>query len=595
MNKRDFLLLVFYLSVFLFQLIFYYLPIEIRSPLLLLCLIFLLLFWVQKRTLLIPTTFTLLFGFYFLANLYAGPYSPTPFQTTLEIIKILDIFFFLILSVNLLKTEKLLNFCLNILIGFGVFASYNGLLDLVSRSNRLPLFEPFHWPNLAASFFLLLYPTTLIFFLQEKDRGVKKLFLFTGLALLTTAWLLTRTYLVFFALISLVLFVIHLRAQTKGLTFFKSLQDKGQGLLLLIILVIALIPNLRTTYGQREIPKETALFQENISFQDKEDARRFSLESVKNHFWQGVGPGNFGPVYRQNLVKPWTWSNFASNELLQTSVEIGFWGLLGQLLLFTYLIIIFTQKIFSSFTKKDLPTFALAASAFCFLFLSFFNFSPRIFPIQIIFFLIVAILIKDSSNTLVSKKFLYILSLPVSLVALITFSGAIKFSQGQQAFNNGKTTTAEKIFQDLASRHRFFLNPKSLYWLTVIQLDKKEYQKAENYLHQIKTLSPYDSEIDYQIAHTQSLQSQNDQAIGTLNEALKVNQFRHPKYYLFLSQLYAKQNQKEQETAVLEKMKKIYPDNSDLNPKDYLLEANGYLPSLREAAAQLSKTIKPPP
>lgn len=586
--KKNTLIQILFAIAISFQLIFYHLPEEIRFPLFLLSILLITILWLQKNSLLIPKTFAILYFFYLLANFYSGFYSPDKFQATLQIIKLINIFCLVILGVNIFQNKKAFLNTSFILPLIGSFWALCGILEFTGRvkpEKVLSLFEPFHWPTLSASFFLLIFPLALILFLNEKKGGVKKIILFASLFFITVAWILSRSYLTIFLLITFALLVFFFYVTTKQPGGNRIIKYKSREILLFLLLIGVVIPNLLPSFGGRQIPKEIALFQDKIFFQDKNDVWRFSTQSIKDHFWQGIGPGNFGLVYRQNIIKPWTWSDFASNELLHAFVETGLLGFTAQLLIFLYLGFVCFKQIGSSLISKNLPVFAISLSTILFLFINLNNFSFQIFPITITFFTLVASLLTQEKKVTLKPKFASFLILPLIFFAFWIFSDSNLLRIGQKSIVKKNYPKSEKILNWLSRRPTLFLNPRVFVWFSAWHLDNHQPQKAIEYLKKAKIINPYNQEIDYQIAAIIYRQERIGDAKKILEEKLESNPFLPPKYYSSLAKLNLEMDDEPTALLWLKKASNLFPilpTTSSSQVKLSILENNKYLASLWE-------------
>ncbi|HUV43185.1 MAG TPA: O-antigen ligase family protein [Patescibacteria group bacterium] len=583
MKKEKLIRILFLISIF-FQLIFYHLPGEIKLPLFVLCLFFLTLLLAQKSSLRLPKYFSIFFLFYLLAVFFSSLASPSSFTATLKLSEVLGIFLLVIVGINFFSKTNFFLQTLNVLIFLGSLATLDGIFEFTSRSKAakiLPLFEPFHWPNLAASFMVLIFPLTLVLFLKSGVKSYKKIFLFSSLFLLACAWILSQTYIVVFILIIIFLFLAYVWS-TKNIP--QSWRRQRKGAILLFLLLAVTLPNLLPSFSFRSIPDSIGLFQDSLFFQERADIWRFSAESIKNNLWQGIGPGNFGPVYRQNLIKPWVWADYASNEPLQTGVETGLFGFLTQLALFIYLAIVAIRKILSFVKEKEPLSLAVALSVLIFLILSFTNSSLRVFPLQIIFFLLVSFLMKDVSVWQIRKGSLSLIILPFVFLFFLFFLDSLNLRRGQRAFLERDYPQAEKILLAASQKPLFFLNPKSFYYLATLKLETEQPQEAIFFLERLRVIDPLNLEIDYQIAEINYSQYQLVEAEEILSQALKRNPFLPPKYYLGLYKAQFEQGKEQESLKALIEVKKNYPLETEVYQRgQYILSATNYLPALVES------------
>lgn len=567
---------LFLIFLFLFLFLFHFLANEFLYPLVFITTSLMIIFQMQGGPVLIPKKFFLLLGGFFLINLFSALKSPLLFTTILAIIKLASLGQIVILGFNLFKNRKNYRRLFLGLILIGAFLAFIGICEYTSRHQEekyLSLLLPFYWPSLAATFFLLIFPLTLIIFLKEKGKNLRKIFLFLSLFLITSAWILSKAFLEYLFLITLTLFIF----------FFKkadSINNKKRqaiNLFLLILLSVVILPNFFPSFGFGRLPSSIISYQDKIFFMDRNDIWRFSKQIIRKNPWWGIGPGNFAAVYRQTLEIPWTWADFANNEILQASVETGLIGALVQFILFLYLGITCFNKIKRSFLINQPSLAAISISVFLFFLINFNHFSFQIFPLVSLAFLFLSIILVSEKAIMLKPKIFLIFTLPFFLASLLLFSDALLLKKGQFLFNQEDYQASERIFNFLLSRPKSLLNHQSLVWLSAIQIEKGEVDQALTYLEKFKILSPYNQEIDYQI--TQILYKQGDikSARNYLEEKIETYSFLPPKYYFTVANLYLEENQILSAIEWLKKGIGIYPLLQEKsNPPVSLLLAKGH-------------------
>lgn len=582
--KKDTLVRIFFISAVCVQLLFFHLPEEIRYPLFLLSVLLILILWSRDHPILFPKQFTILYSLGILVTVISALSNFNKFQATLEITKTVSLFFFTLLAINLFQKKKWFSIFFAVTL-VSCFWAIAGILDYTFRSkgNFVPLFIPFYWPSLASSFYLLIFPYTLTIFLVQKIAKWQRLILFISLFLIVTAWFLSLSHLDILLLTTFGLTIIFIYSSVGKPLAVNLSGNSLKWLLLLILLLLVTLPNFFPSFGEGKLLDQVAIFQEKIFFFDRADVLRFSKESIRDHFWWGIGPGNFGSVYRLNQSRPWTWSDFASNEFLQTFVETGFMGLFIFILLFLYLMILCFKKILFYRKNYDLFSLSLSFSVFFFLFSNLNDFSWRIFPLLIVFFLLVSFLIAKEKVFKVNTKISFLLTSPFLLLSFIVLTDALLLRLGQNKFTTGKINQSEGIFRALVKRPIFLLNPKSFYWLTATQLDKGDREGATTLLNKTSILEPNNLEILYQIAKGKYAEGNKEEAKNLLVSILDKYPYSSPKYYLALGKIYIELKKEKEAISTLLKAEKVFPPENKRNLKGKeILEAIEYSPTLRQ-------------
>ena len=538
--------LLFSLAV-IFQIIFYHLSPDISLPIFLITITLIFLLQARNNVVFFPKTFSIIFLlsiFFLCISLY---YSPTKFSNLLEIIKYFGLFLLVVLEINILKKEgnKFLRIIFSILILVGTFWALSGILEFSSRIRQLKHFflsEPFHWNSLAACFFLLIYPFIFTLFAKEKKKGIKKTLLFICLFLIIKAWLLTRSFifLLFFITFGGII-ISFLNQKLKDPVFLKQ---KLEEFFILILLLGASLPNINASFGSKIPPPQISSFQEKFIFREKKDIWRFSSEIIPNNLWWGIGAGNFEAIYRLNAIKPWTWSGFSLNEPLQTLVEQGIGSFLTQCLLFFYLLPIVFKNNLKAIKKKKLEEWGISASIIAFLVINLVNLPAiRIFPLAIIFFTVISVFLSEEKTVKIKTSFFNVIMVFFLFFSLVFFINSFLLITGQKYFAKGNYKESEKILNWLTKEPQYFLNPRSLIWLSACKLEKGEGQQAFFLLKKAQILDPYNQDIPYEIASYLYKQGKLNEALEILEKEITKNPFLHPKYYYSLGMIHLeKQN-----------------------------------------------------
>lgn len=571
--------------VLIFEIVFYHLSEEIRISLFLCIVLLLTLLFVNKKSFFIPKKFTLLFLLYLSANIISSITAGFNFLLLLEVGKLLSIYLLVILATNIFRADKkTLPFIFFPLVFVAAIFALMGILEFsgrISPQKVLPLIVPFYWPTISASFFLLITPLTLSYFLLVKNYILKKI-LFACLFFLITAWILSQSYQLFMIAIltfssGFYLWLIKKRKDAK-------VQDVIRNIAIFILLIIVILPNLFTSFGGNRIPKEIASNQDQFFFFDRADVIRFSFESIKKYIFSGIGPGNFGPVYSTQQTQPWTWSNYAGSEPLQTLVETGILGLVSLCLLYFYLYFLFIKK-FISVHKADFFTIIISLSALFLLTINLFDIPIRIFPIALIFYLFTAFLLQKEEKLIISTKKSAFLMLPIFFLAFVVFSDALFLNLSQRYLLNKRYQESSYFLNYLSKRPKIILNPKVLIWRSALFLDEDLSDKALEELQKFASFYPDNLDVDYQIAAIIYKKGDKDRAVQILEREISKNPYSGPKYYLTLSKIALENEDHSRANFWLKKGISIYPIDTKTKNSYVLLsilDAINYLSPVQE-------------
>lgn len=584
--KKNTLIEIIFIGLCTFQLIFFFLPKEIIYPLFLLVISLLLIYLAQYQSIKIPKTFSLIYLLLLLTMIISASYSSSySFAESMEIIKFVGLYLLITVGYNLFPEKVSLSRVVGFLIIAGLFWALAGIVEYTGRDRtilNLGLFEPFHWPTLATSFFLLILPINLAYYLKNNLSLKNKFFFFFTLSFLLIALFMSTTEIHLIVIGFLLVFLTAIR--------LKPQKEKLERIVYLGLLLSVSLPNLLPSFGEQKINSEVALFQEKVFFQDTNDAFRFSVNSIQKNFWWGIGPGTFALSYQVNLKQPWTWGDYAPNELIQTFVETGVFSFIVESILVLYILILCLRKIRMSFEKKDLITLSFATSILLFILQNSNNFSFRIFPIQIILFIILPVVLIQTSYFILNKKVLGIILLPILGISFFLFNDGLKLRSAIRSFSKSDDHNAEKVFYDLTNRPKYLLNPNSFYWLSTSFLVDNQPEEAISSLKTAHLLEPYNQELNYQIAKTLYLNKQINEAKAILLDSTKNNPFVSPKYYLALANIFIEENNKEMSEQILKEAGKAYPVNSPKYQKGrIILNQTEFFSSLRQIYFSLYK------
>lgn len=572
-----------FLSALGFEWLFFHLAPEINYPLLIFLFSLILILWfLRKRVLLIPKTFTFIYLIWLGAYIHSARYAPIKYPVTIEVIKALVVFLLVILGNNFFQLKKGSRKIFLLLIFVSAFWAFSGIVEYTSRRqiDGKSLWEPFHWPSLAASFFLLIFPLNLSLFLVQKKK-LTQIILFISLFFIITAWILSHHYLLILGTAGFLITVAHFLSQGKI-----SLSKQLKPLLLICFLLITILPNLSVSFGPNLVPRPIALFQNKIFFQNKTNLFQYAWKIFRQNPWWGIGPGNFGQAYLHQQTQPWDWSEFLSNELFQTLAEMGIVGFIAQLALFYYLAKLALKKIFLFKKQKELIGFSIAFSTFTFLIINFNDFSYRIFPIQLAFFLLVSFLLSQTSQFKITSKLFYFPTIFLLISSFFLLFDGYLLRIGQVSLQKKNYQRSEQILNRLSQRPEFLLNPRSLFWLSAVALEKNEPSQAINHLLQAKKINPFNDETDYQIAAILHRQGKIEEAKLILEQKIKEDRFFPPKYYLNLAKINLEQGKQKEALRLLQKTTQYFtlPPKYQENPNTLIvLNHNKMLPGIHQA------------
>jgi tetratricopeptide (TPR) repeat protein len=496
------------------------------------------------------------------------------------------------LEINILKSERnFLKIIFFILMLLGAFWGLSGILEYSSRIRQLKfllLSEPFHWNSLAASFFLLVYPFVFTSFIEEEKWRAKKILLFICLFLIIEAWLLTRfsIFWLFFLTLGGVI-ISFLNRKLKSPLFLK--QKLGE-FFVLILLLGATLPNINASFGSKIPPMQISNFQEKFIFREKKDIWRFSTEVIPRNFWWGIGAGNFEAVYRLKVIKPWTWTGFSLNEPLQTFIEQGLGSFLTQCLLFFYLFTLTFKKNLKAIKQKNLIKWEISTSVIAFLIINLFSLPAiRIFPLTIIFLIEISLFLLEERMTKIKFSYINAIMLFSLFLSLFFFLDSFLLWTGQKYFAKGKNRESEKTLNWLTKRPAYFLNPRSLIWLSACKLEKGEDRQAIILLEKAQILEPFNQDIPYEIASLFYQQGELNKALEILEREITKNPFHHPKYYYSLGMIYLEKQNNTLALHYFREGERNFPLSSQLTTPFALvfLENQKYSLYLREIYLQL--------
>lgn len=551
----------------LFELFFYHLQDEIMFTIFGLICILLIFLFVKRYPFFIPKKFSFIYLGFIIISFLSFTRS-TAFLSTLEILRLFDLYFLVVLSFNIFKIDRkvfLSSFVPTVSIC--ALLSLFGILEFTGRispQKMFPLTFPFDWPELAASIFILMIPPSLYYFSVDKKENKVKSLCYICLFLLLTALFLSQRFIILGVgqIVFICFFYILINR--------KKTNHSRQNILnfaILSLFVVTLLPNLYSSFGGAKISKEISMYHSNYFFLNKNDTFRFSKEITAKNLFLGIGPGLFEPVYRNNLIIPWTWSKYAGNEFMQTFTETGILGVIIESALLTYLVFISIRKISQSIYDKDLLSISLSISIITFIILQFFTFSIRIFPISIVFYFIMSFILPTNDIFLINKKIVSNILIGLLFIHILLFSDSIIFNLAKRYLSAGDYNKANSLLSWILQRPKVFLNPNVLIWNSGLKLMLGDNKSALDYLKSFQKSEEYNPEGNYQIAALIYKAGDRNMAEKYLEEGINKNPFVPPKYYSTAAKIALEDKNVSRAISWLKKGTTAYPQyqNPNLN------------------------------
>lgn len=567
--KRELVFNFFYLAVLFFILICYHLSLELLLSFLSLGLLLLISLWFQKKQLVIPKTFSIVYlifaSFVTISNLFNG----FNYSSFWEIVKLIDLYLVFVFNYNLLKNSKpYYDYILLFLVIISFFFAFDGILEFTGRAKELKwigLIEPFRWPNLAASFYLFIFALVFFEIPQQKISKIANYFLFGLKYFILCAWLLTKSYLW-----GIPIFI--------GIAFLRNrkfIKESFKEWIFLSLLVLTTFSNFYFSFGPINFSDANSLFQNGLAFINQQDVLNFAFSNLNYYPWWGVGSNNFAYYYNEFVSQPWTWATYASSELIQTIIENGIFAFTAELCLFGYLIFCF-------FKKRGGKYYYLSLSLLLFVIIGQFNISFKILPLLVIFFGLLPTLIPDKATDITLNKYFQIPTLIFSFLFIFLFFGVINLEKSQLLIARREFAKAINLLENLSNYPILSLNSQIYYDLGLLKFRVKDTTGAINTLNKAYSLEKYDTEILFLFANIQLEEGNLEQAKTIIKNIINKRKYSPPKYYLLYLQILEKENQNDKINETVLLVNKLYPSKEELFNKEYLLEVNDYLPALRE-------------
>lgn len=559
--RLNFSIIIFFFAV-VFGIIFFDAPLDLTLPLTtFLLIVSIILQTLKNNKIHIPKKFSIFFALYFFSQVLSLFKIGVLLTNTLGIIKLSD-FYLIVLYLYNVKNINLNKF-------FYIFSIIAGILSLwgiTDYSGRIHsdfpkfLFEPFHWPIFSATFFLLAGPVTFSLFLNNKKNNIKNAALFISLIFIIIANYLSKSYFIFLLISFLFITAVYVKQNLEK----EILREKLFQIIISILILLALLPNIGSSFGSNSINSASAKFQEKVIFLNKEEITKFAKEVLKNSPFFGVGLGNFENEFYFWQKKPWSFSSYANSEIVQTLIETGVVGATGEIILFSYILYISVKVIF----KKNKILLPIAFSVSCFSILCCVNFSFRIFPIAIIFFVLFSTLIINKGKFFVIRmnKLAFVVVPFILLSLLLTFDSII-LRKSQRLIIGGYYQTADYWLDWLEKRPKFILNPRTLITKASLLLGQKNYRESIKYLAKAKSINKVASdEIDYQIASIESQNKLLNDPNLIIENKIKEGRYIPLKYYYTYAKSMAINQNSE---AAANYLKDIIPE---ISPKDKFID-----------------------
>lgn len=595
---QNFIIKCAFIVTISFQLFFHDLPDEIKIPFFTCVICLTLLLYLKSSKFHLPVKFFFIFTLYiifvFISNLLSG----FSFFSLIELIKSIGLLFFVLLSINLFKKDKsFITTTAYWILVWTAFWSLAGIVEFSGRTSHqkdIALVEPFHFPSISSSFFLLTLPLALKSFLSHTRNHIRKILSFIYLTLIIIAVTLTGKYLVLFFLNLAIGVAVYYQMVAKTCQQFIN-KRLLLNLLLLLILLIFTLPNLYYSFGTVAIPKDILLKQDQYYFYDFKDSLRFISTTFMKNPLSGIGTGNYGKLYRLNLAKPWIWSDYANSEIFQSLVENGILGLSAFLLLYLYFTSVSLKTLSESWQDKLFFHFQISLALLSLLFLILINPSFRIFPVLMVFFLIFSMLLANEHIFMVNKKIIYFSVCVVLFLSLLILSDNVILQMGKKNVVAGRYKRAKEILTFLTKRPDSFINPKVYYWLATLNLALEEKDIAIENLQRASILEPYNLELIYQKTYINFTLGNISEAKETLYQLTEKYLYLPPKYYTTLAQIALDENDQSRAISWYRKMAFFYPVSLISKPSHYsnsLLDAIDFLSPLQSTYLSLYELLQ---
>lgn len=566
-NKYKFIITT-YLLILLLPFFLPYLSNELTLSLMLTGLLLIIIFFFQKISLHIPLKIGVPFSAFIFWTIIVYLIQGYNYLLFWEIIKYLILFFIILINYNLtLVYHNISRVFLFLFALFSSIISLNSIIEYTIGIRYPPdklLLAPFGIPNIAASFYILAF--AIVFFeLPSVGKNKDRYFRFVNFIfkyLVASAWILSKQYLYFLPLLFVIFYWRNL----------KLLKIQLKELLLLFLACLATLPNYYYSLDVQTIDPIVSAFQNNIIFLRFSDLLKLTHEVLNYSFSKGIGFGNFSYLYAHYASQPWSWSSYASSELLQTFIENGVISLFFQFLLFFSFAAILLRK------RNQVMNIALIA----FLLFAQSNISFKIFFLSIIFYFHLSLKLNNSKSFLIIKNNYSIILLFLLFFPLYLVYGSLIYERGKVALYKKQNLQALSSYTLLNKYPIFKENEENNLYLAHLEIENANPEKGINYLNQSIKINSLNPEPKYFLALYYFNNSRFDLTFKYLSEVINYYPYPHPKYYLLYVKTLGELNKIDEKKQILEKINDIYPYSEKLNPYQYILEDNGYLESLKE-------------
>lgn len=456
------------------------------------------------------------------------------------IVRQLTIFGFFITTSLLFKTSQLnlqhiikgIKYMLLISLTFSVFQFFT--LDLVNNDFGKAVYAIYSTnghKNLLSSYLLI---STLILFLNDKKHknfGFKTLIIFTLLLII-----ILQTRAVWLA--GIIIFIIYLIMKSSS----KSSSNKINPLVIFSAIVFILL-----TIG---LLGKTNFFSHLLyseSVEERMDLWENSLLIIKNHFWTGIGAGNWQFKYTKfglthfdqgNVTSGWTTFQRPHNDFLWIFSEGGFFSgvlyfsLLGSSILYSI------KNYILSIEKVDKQKYLIL---FCiiivFFIISLFDFPFERIEHMLLISLIWAIIFSSNlnlKNEAVLKKNISINILPITLLIISLFTLFVSFKRMSGEFHTQKMygyrqmANWQNVIEEAEQAKNDFyqVDPTSIpldWYKGVAYFSMNQKDKAKKSFESAFKLSPYNIHVINNLASVNEVTGKHKKAIEYYRLALKIS------------------------------------------------------------------------
>lgn len=447
--------------------------------------------------------------------------------------------------------------------GFGIWQHFEkGIINI----SRFHLIYPFGWDNLAAGFYLLLIPVSLVSIYINKGVFKKTIAVivasvFIGAFILTYsrgAWL----SLLFTPLV-LLLFT---EWKNRPRIILKNIFIYFLILLGFMLLVFLARDKLLSLLG--------------ISFGWRISIFSTAWQMFRNNWLTGVGLGNFGGAFPRFQKDPWVYSRFSHDYLLQIASETGIFGLLSFILIW-FVILTKSKQLFNRQINIDRETklfsYALFASIMASLLHNLIDVDWNYPYLTILLCLEIGLLIAlvdktTKVSTIISKKarfVLLIISLFLAGWSFFLLNINNNYLLAQQQLKAGQIESGKKLLDNLIKRYP--IDGNFYIWLGAVYNTQGLTDKAKNEYLQAQKLDSFTTEPAFNLALIAIKEKNFNQADMYFKQIITLNPYLTLTYYRVYAQfLIGQRKTKEAQIILTTALEKRFPLNDYFQSYEYM-------------------------